>query len=352
MGNTKLERPLRRTQIASTVAALLLPAVVMADVKLPEVAVGAGMRASYTSLENGAGEDKRSNDFNLDSVRLFVSGSVTDTIKFNFNTDYDGSDEKVKVLDALGRFEYSDTMNIWVGRFLPPTDRSNLSGPYYLSTWTFPAVQAYPAIFAGRDDGVAYWGQVGGGSFKWQAGAFEGVQQAEGESDELLFAGRLTLNLWDPESGYYNSSTYYGEKEVLAFGLVGQSQDGESAYSLDALLETNLGPGVITLEGAYYMYDGLSGLGDSSGVLGGDESDGYFVLGGYLFQPTGPGRLQPTIRYASGSVDKGPEGEVIDYNLNYILKGHSARISATYQTRSDELYGEDDAFILGVQLQM
>lgn len=334
------------TLLAATVAATLLPlAVQAAEVKLPEVSVGAGMRASYTSLENGAGEGERSNDFNLDSVRLFVSGSVTDTIKFNFNTDYDGSDEKVKVMDALGRFEYSDTMNIWVGRFLPPTDRSNLSGPYYLSTWTFPVVQGYPAIFAGRDDGVAYWGQVGGGSFKWQAGVFEGVEQPEGESDELLYAGRLTLNLWDPESGYYNSSTYYGEKEVLAFGLVGQSQDGDSAYSLDALMETNVGPGVITLEGAYYMYDGLGGL-------GGDKSDGYFVLGGYLFQPTGPGRFQPTVRYASGSVDKGPEGEVIDYNLNYILKGHSARISATYQTRSDALYGEDDAFILGVQLQM
>lgn len=343
---TNPSRLFSRSLLAATVATVALPLTAVAsDMKLPEISVGAGMRASYTSLENGAGDGDRSNDFNLDSVRLFLSGSVTDTIKFTFNTDYDGSDEKLKVMDALGRFEYSDTLNIWVGRFLPPTDRSNLSGPYYLSTWTFPAVQAYPAIFAGRDDGVAYWGQIGGGQFKWQLGAFEGQDDPTDSGDDLLFAGRLTLNLFDPEPGYYNSSTYYGEKKILAFGLVAQGQGSDSAYSADALFEMPVGTGAVTLEGAYYYYDGLGGL-------GGDKSDGYFVLGGYLFPATGPGRFQPTIRYANGSVDKGPEGEVVDYNLNYVIKGHSARISATYQTRSDDLYGEDDAFVLGVQLQM
>ncbi len=65
---------------------------------------------------------------------LYVSGSVTNNIKFTFNTEYTGdtggSDANmVEVLDAIARFEFSDELNIWAGRFLPPSDRANLHGP-------------------------------------------------------------------------------------------------------------------------------------------------------------------------------------------------------------------------------
>ena len=209
-------------------------------------------------------------------------------------------------------------------------------------------MQAYPAIFAGRDDGVAYWGQANEGQFKWQFSVTEGPEDpvpAE-DDDDLLYSGRLTLNLLDPEPGYYNSSTYYGEKDILAVGLVGQSQGSDSAWSVDALFEKNTGAGTVTLEGAYYQYDGLGGL-------GGDESEGYFVLAGFLFpQEIGPGRLQPVIRYTEGEVTDGAEGDISEFNLNYIIKGHNARISAAYQDRNDELFSDNDTFVLGLQLQM
>ena len=34
----------------------------------------------------------------------------------------------------------------------------------------------------------------------------------------MLFAARVMLNLLDPEPGYYNQSTYYGEKNIFAVG--------------------------------------------------------------------------------------------------------------------------------------
>ncbi|WP_111658285.1 porin [Isoalcanivorax indicus] len=318
--------------------------------ELPGVTVGAGMRTSFVSEESAAPDGGSSNDFSLDSIRLYVNGQVNENIGFTFNTEYytDVNDEEtISVLDAIARFEYSDVFNIWAGRFLPPSDRSNLSGPYYLTTWNFPPVQAYPAIFAGRDDGLAYWGQVGGGQFKWQLGVFEGP---ETPGDDLLYAARLTANFWDPEPGYYNSSTYYGDKDILAVGLVAQSQDGENSYSVDVLMEKNLGDaGTVTLEGAYYDYDILGGL----DALGAEPSNGYFLLAGYLFpQEVGIGRIQPVVRYSYGEIDNGADGKVTDYNINYIISGHGARISLAYQDKKDTLFGDDNVFVLGLQLQM
>jgi len=141
------------------------------------VSLGAGLRTSFSSIEDDTASGDNSKDFMLDSIRLYVNGQIHQYIKFTFNTERqetgDGS-EDIRTLDAIARFEFNDYANIWAGRLLPPSDRSNLDGPYYLSTWDFPLVQAYPAIYAGRDDGVAFWGQTGGGKFKYQIGAFQG----------------------------------------------------------------------------------------------------------------------------------------------------------------------------------
>jgi len=61
------------------------------------------------------------------------------------------------VLDAIARFEFSDELNIWAGRFLPPSDRANLHGPYYANEWSSTSTR--PGWLRqrgdGRDDGVA-----------------------------------------------------------------------------------------------------------------------------------------------------------------------------------------------------
>ncbi len=133
-----------------------------ADDAAPSVTVGAGMRTSFASSEQDGGHS--SNDFDLNSIRLYVGGSVTNNIKFTFNTEYTGDesgDNKVQVMDAIARFEYSDQVNIWVGRFLPPSDRANLHGPYYSNEWStyIDGVQdGYASVAVGRDDGIAYTG--------------------------------------------------------------------------------------------------------------------------------------------------------------------------------------------------
>src|SRR5690606_35630089 len=73
----------------------------------------------------------------------------------------------IRPLDAVIKLEPHPLVNFWVGRFLPPSDRANLSGPYFQNSWHYPVnTNLFPAIYAGRSDGIAYWGQVKNGLFK------------------------------------------------------------------------------------------------------------------------------------------------------------------------------------------
>lgn len=331
------------------------------------ITVGAGLRTSFNSVENGApnGID-RSKTFQLDSIRLYLGGQVTKDIHLTFNTERQ-SDGATHVLDGIAQFAFSDIFNVWAGRFYPPSDRSNLSGPYYLATWDFPFVSNYPAIFAGRDDGLAVWGQTGGGKFKYQVGAFQGRNGAltSNQSASLLYAGRLTFNLWDPEPGYYNVSTYYGAKDILAFGLTAMSQaDGVgtpakpgnyNGSSLDALMEKKLGPDVLSLEGAYYHYD-TGGVVDPAPPIGQGLIDGrgYFVQASYLLgQKFGAGMLQPHIRYQNLDVTGASvTRKRYDLGLNYILDGHNARASFIYARDNNGTAKNANIFQVGMQLQI
>lgn len=335
------------------------------------VAVGMGLRTSFNLVEDAApGGSDWSKDFNLDSFRFYMGGQIHPIITFEFNTEHDS--ERVRVLDGVLKFGFNDLFNVWVGRFLPPSDRSNLSGPYYLNAWVFPFVQNYPQTFAGRDTGAAVWGQIGKGMFKYQVGAFEGkgdtapAATAPNQKDNLLYAGRLVLNLWDPEPGYYNSSTYYGSMNVLAIGVSAMTQADAvgvagaagdfTGWNVDLLVERSLGTaGVATLEGAYYDYD-LGGVADP--IPGGlFEGNGYFALASYLL----PGKVmgggvQPMVRYQKFEFEGAGTGDrsILDFGLSYIISGHNARITATYSKEDPATAGLPDfsAIRVGLQFQI
>jgi hypothetical protein len=217
----------------------------------PTVSVGAGVQTSFVHTEPDGGEG--TDAFPLDHIRLYVSGTASEKITFMFNTDYYGADNTVGVMDAVAQFAFSPKFNIWAGRFLPPSDRANLYGPFYANHWavyTDGVEDGYPFIFQGRDNGVMYWGQFD--KVKVSGGAFDGAT-ATGDSS-VLAAGRVQVDLWDAEAGYYLNGTYYGDKNLLAFGLAGQVQaDDKSAWSFDFLLEKKLSDagGTVTIESEY-----------------------------------------------------------------------------------------------------
>ena len=376
---------MRGILLAAAAGACFAPlSVAHASAKIPIsddswVSVGLGIRASGSWDEHGAPDGSSDYDTSLDSVRLYVNGQLNKTIGATFNTERDG-DGDIKVLDGYVRFEFMDEFNVWAGRLLPPSDRSNLDGPYYLSTYNFPGlVSLYPARFAGRDDGVVVWGKVFDKKLVYSAGVFRGHNKIAGASNQggdPLFAGRVAFNFWDAEDdpGYYTSSTYYGSQDILTVAVAGQIQkngvgtaavNGDyKAFNVDALMEKKLpGDGVITLEGAYYNYDtdgvidvsgGFGGAGATDNVGGVVDGKAWLASAGYLFpQEIGIGKIQPVVRYQQFKADDlGFKLKQWDASLNYIIKGHNARVSLDYSHFDvSGSGGDNDALTLGVQLQ-
>ena len=154
-----------RSVIGALVALVLSTAAAPASaqgVQLPPITVGGGLQTSFAHTDTDE-DDDASDAFSLNSARLYVSGPVTSTIKFMFNTEYNGATNAVGVLDAVAQLEFSPKFNVWVGRFLPPSDRANLYGPYYAHHWavyTDGVQDGYPFIFQGRDNGVGVLGPV------------------------------------------------------------------------------------------------------------------------------------------------------------------------------------------------
>lgn len=339
----------------STLLGAGLLALPLASAMAASVSVGAGARASISSYDEDASDVNDGESITLDNARLYVSGKATDLISFMFNTQYESGGD-VSVMDAAAQFAFSDQFNIWAGRFLPPSDRANLYGPYYASNWAVyqDGVQdGYPSVAVGRNNGIMYWGQFG--IAKVSAGLFDSTQ---GVTDDLLAAARLQLDFWDAEGGYYLNGTYYGEKDLLAVGIAAQSKGSGKAYSGDFLLEKKLGnAGVVTVEAEYAKYDELGGYAGGA-VPAFAKSDGYYLLGAYLFPAqVGIGKFQVLGKYGEASfeaVGGDIDQKTGEFNLNYIISSFNARLSLYYLDKSfDPDVGSDTTtYGIGLQVQM
>jgi len=332
--------------------ALALAAPVYAQT-LPPISVGAGMRSSFIHTEPD--EEDGTDEFLLDSVRLYVSGSTTDKIKVMFNTEYNGSQNDVEVLDAAAQMAFSPKFNVWFGRFLPPSDRANLYGPYYSHHWavyTDGVQDGYPFIFQGRANGAMYWGQFG--KVKLSGGAFDG-ESLNGD-DTLLAAGRFQVDFWDAEDGYYLNGTYYGDKNLLAFGAAGQVQgEDKSAFSFDFLLERKVKTSAFTIEAEWAKYDRLGGYDARYGT-----DDGGYVLGAYLFPMSDSGRWEVLGKFAKArfregitALDPDYDQKTTEIDVNYVIKQFNARLMMFFKdTRFDAVRTDFTQIGVGLQLQI
>ena len=323
-----------------------------AQVNLGPVTVGAGLRTSFVHTEPDAGAS--TDQFNVDDIRLYVNGSVTDKIKFMFNTDYNSTTNALNVLDAVARIEYSPKFNIWAGRLLPPSDRANLSGPFYSNEWavfTDGIQNGHPFVFQGRDNGVVYWGDFAK-KVKVSVGAFDGAS-ATGKAD-VIGAARVQIDFWDKEDGYYLNRTYYGDKNLLAIAGATQIQNGHTATTVDFLLERKLAnAGVVTIESEYSNYNRLGGY-DANFA----KSQGAYALGSYLFpKKVGIGQFEILGKYAKAEFTHGirpsynqKTGEV---NVNYVIKQFNARVMSFYRdTRFNRERKDFWQAGVGLQIQM
>ncbi|WP_370652012.1 porin [Methylotenera sp.] len=346
------------------------------------LSVGFGFISSYSSVEDAAGNGKdRSNDFSLDSARLYLSGSLNKYIKGMLNTEKSNG-QSWEVIDANVQFEVTPELAIWAGRFLSPSDRANMAGPYYSmggGYWSNIASRyGWNGGIIGRDEGVAVVGNALDGKLAYSFGAFEGdnifrfsgvgaLSETAGTKDKLMYAGRLQYDFWDAEPGYYGTGNYFGAKDILAIGVAGRSKkDGVvsttgavgdyTSYSVDFLLEKkNVGDGTASFEAAYYDYD-------TDKVFLGEEGKAYSVGAGYLFnQPVGWGKFMPFVRYqkfaadgATSSASVNTVGDIdtkkFEIGMNYVMQPYNAVITAAYGDK--KVTNQSSVNSLNVSLQM
>ncbi len=339
--------------------------------------IGAGMRVVSKMVEDGAPNGDTSTNFDVENMRLYLGGQITENIKFTFNTDEIFGDGPVDVLDAIAQFEFSPEFNIWVGRMLTPADRIEMNGPFYGLTWNqytqplYASDQGGDAGTYGRDDGVTAWGTMS--KFQYAIGAFDGIEGFGNDEDNMLFAGRFAYNFLNMESnpGYYTSGTYFGGLgNIFTVGVSFQTQDGGtgsttssgdfSGYTVDVLSETVLGGGaVLTLEGEYKDFD--ADFTPASGPIGGDcfclfDGDSYFVTGAFLFPgEVGIGKVQPYVRFVENSPNDADDSDLTEVGVNYVISGHNARLNLNYNTGDANISGypgsDVDTLSFGAQLQ-
>lgn len=376
-----------RSQLATVFAAsIMLPAInahaggtiVFGEDK--SVSVGFGMRTSYSSVENGAPNgSSRSQDFTLDSARIYLSGSLSKSIKGMLNTEKDIAGEGFQAIDANVQIEITPGVTIWVGRFLSPSDRANMAGPYYSlggGYWSGIASRyGYNGGYIGRDDGVAVVGDLMGGRLAYSFGAFEGntafkiapvaaMFTGRTGSDGLMYAGRLQYDFWDLEPGYYGTGNYLGGKDILAIGIAGRTQSNGAymttippalpatmtgdykSYSVDFLLEKKgVGPGALSIEAAGYDYD-------TDDVFLSEQGKAYSAGLGYIFsQKVGWGQFQPFVRYQKFNPDDDIDIKKYDVGVNYIIDGYNAQVSAVYSDTKVTGISNTNAFMVTGQFQ-
>lgn len=411
------------------------------DNKEQWISIGMGVRAEFAAQEKAAPSgDKYSNNFGIQNARVYMNGQLNRYLKFEFNTEcfncpssingggggngsgggatpassnFFGGNSTVGLLDAIGKFEYNSYANLWVGRLLVPGERGELNGPYFHAVFDGFRTPFNSADFSGqmgkggaglygRDNGAVFWGQVepGYGHLQYSLGVFTGLQSSgsgcgggpcgPNQNGSLLYAGRLTYNLWNAEKnpGYYTSGTYYGKSgDILALAAGFNHQaNGAGSYQFssdmtiltgDFLLEKVLSDdmGVVTVNAEFKRYFadydprafnsvGVSGVagsfGNNFGMFRGSSYTAYAL---YLFpQTVGIGRFQPYGRYTYIAPDQSTIRSEWEGGLNYVIDGYNSRVSAFWQhgdiaskgltSFAQHQAGDDvNRFVLAVQFQ-
>lgn len=316
-------------------------------------------------------------DFRLRRGRLRLKASVTDYATAFIQTEVGGVDGgaglDMRVIDAWVCVKPHELCQIVAGENMVPASRQNLTSSgalmagdrpgmnYKTLTWGTRSVYGFATATyidsdAGlrgdvdvRDLGVTLFGHhsvVDKAHVKYYAGGYDGVQRAD--TDEIRIAGRVQVNVGDPESKYFNFSTYLGGKTTVGLGasidhqpkVAGSIDVGlvdYTFYAVDLFGEAPVGPGFLTVEGAYESLDlgGARQLDHDGDVATAPrdatraEGDGFYVQAGYLID-----KFQPWALFEQWTSDaEGDKGSYEAYRvgLTYFIRGQNANLKIGYE---------------------
>jgi len=364
------------------------------------ISIGMGLKTSFNAVEGQTPQGHYSNDFAVDNARIYLNGKVHKNIGFEVTTEcfncgvgssayygntvtagtpngnnmptgaggVFGGNSSIGLLDAIGKIELTDSVNLWVGRMLLPTDRNTLNNAFYTASYSGLRDAAHSAGISpnfnagsglyGRDNAATIWGKVhpGGMHLLYAFAVSQGLRGAANGGSSLMYTGRVQLNLLndEPMAGYYTAGTYYGTAgDILAVGISGQHQkDGAGSFtdrsdvtnfSVDMMAEKLLpnNAGVLTFNGQFkrqwarYPQAAFGVVGDSMTNAGGCmcvfSGHSWSVQALYLIPAKiGVGRFQPYAQYTAINPIESSGRNEWQGGVNYVIDGHNARVALFY----------------------
>ncbi|WP_456434496.1 selenite/tellurite reduction operon porin ExtI [Thermosulfuriphilus sp.] len=338
----------------------------------------------YRDTNNDGKGDESLNDFMTRRAYFYVKGIINPWFSFflHYAGDRLGQDGLDNPSVGLGsglalRDGWitvklaGDALMLQAGRMYVPFTRNygTTSTKTLLTTdldWGQGGVRSgifYPSK-VGRDDSVTLWGNLSGGKFQYRLMIGEGVESSSlNPEDNLRFAGRVSVSLFDPETGWFNKGTYLGKKRVLSIGAGFDYQedinfsatkiDDYSAWTVDLFWDQPLGAGAITLEAAYIDIDNSANGVTYTYLSSGDDASIVSLKAGYLLPgKVGIGQFQPFVHYQNFDVDKEDDTDVYGFGFNYYIKGLANKISVdfTFVDQDSESGSVQDHFIFTFQI--
>jgi hypothetical protein len=263
--------------------------------------LGFRLQTQFLSSTNSQAdaENEHEEKFLLRRARIRLGGSVTKWVNFfiqvGSDSEEDGSVGDAKVIDGFINLHLLEQAQIIMGEHMAPAGRQHLTSSAAMMAIDRPGITDYnltwglnggavfnTAIFddgnldlsgdgnVNRDIGVTLFGST---SFtetihaKYYVGGYTGIQFMNNAEDKERVTGRVQLNFFEPEPGYYNLSTYLGEKRTVAIGASIDHQQRIARdtakddninyiwYSIDAFADIPVGPGSTTFEAGYSNLD-------------------------------------------------------------------------------------------------
>jgi len=343
------------------------------------IEIGFWAQGWYQFVEEGAANGENLNDFMVRRAYLSLKGQVTPYVEVftHIAADrlgQDGLDDPslglgsgVAFRDLWITLKVNEAFKVQLGRMYVPVTRAfGTTSTKALLATDLPFLQGgvrgnvFYASKVGRDDGLVLWGNPLNGLAQYRFMVSEGVENQNNPEDSRRFAGRVAVNLIEPEKSWFNQGTYLGEKKILSVGfgydtqrdltLNGIQGQDNRVWTGDVFLDYPLGGGAVTLEAAYIDIKHSTQTHNFSDLAAGDDAENWYLQAGYLVPgKIGPGRIQPYARYESIAVQSKGATDYITAGSNYYLRGHDAKISLDY-TFVDQPRGQGGQSIVTLQI--
>jgi len=249
-----------RTALASLACAAAVSVSTARAEDKPSLTVGLRLQGWSLTEQKGAPDGGTAQDFLLRRGYVSLTGKLSSTVSGFVHVAGDrigqsgldnpglGLGTGVALRDAWVAWQPHAAFQLQAGRMYVPFTRAyGTESTFTLLAVDLPQTQGggrgaifYPSK-VGRDDGLVAWGRLWRGRVQYRVAAMEGLEGAANPGDSLRFAGRISLNLLEPETGWFNRGTYLGEKRVLALG-VGFDRQADLVLTAASLGPTGPGP--------------------------------------------------------------------------------------------------------------